>query len=120
MKTPHLSLFGSKSVAAICLASAMSLSGYAPIAAAHSSGAAWGIGGLLGGAMLGDAFAHKQESKQQQPQYKSHTAAPPPATAASMTPEQKMQQLNALAAGGYITPQEYKTEKQAILNSIVE
>ena len=37
-----------------------------------------------------------------------------------MTPQQKIQQLNTLAAGGYITPQEYKTEKQAILNTIAE
>ena len=61
--------------------------------------------------------AHYQ--KQERP--KQHYTAPPAATpAAPMTAEQKIQQLNTLAAGGYITPQEYKTEKQAILNSIVE
>jgi hypothetical protein len=94
----------------------VSLAGYAPMAAAHSDGAVWGIGGLLAGTMLGRASAHKHESQPKQ----STAPAPAPAAAAPMTAEQKIQQLNTLAAGGYITPQEYKTEKQAILNSIVE
>jgi uncharacterized membrane protein YebE (DUF533 family) len=104
-----------KTLSAAWLAIATALTGYAPAVAAHSDGAIWGIGGLLAGSMLTKAYtSHKQES---QPTQTHHTA--PPAQAA-MTPEQKIQQLNALAAGGYITPQEYKTEKQAILNSIVE
>jgi hypothetical protein len=85
--------------------------------AAHSdSGGIWGIGGLLAGSMLTKAVDQKQESKSKQ----SKAKAPATAPAAPMTAEQKIQQLNTLAAGGYITPQEYKTEKQAILNSIVE
>jgi len=35
-----------------------------------------------------------------------------------MTPEQRMQQLDKLAAGGYITPAEYKAKKKAILDSL--
>ena len=34
------------------------------------------------------------------------------------SPEQRIQQLDKLAAGGYITPDEYKAKKQAILNSM--
>ncbi len=47
--------------------------------------------------------------------------APPPAPAAPAAQpsvEAKLDQLNKLAAGGYITPQEYKAKKQAILNSL--
>ena len=43
---------------------------------------------------------------------------PPVAASTSMTSEQKINQLNKLAAGGYITPEEYKAKKQAILNSL--
>jgi len=35
-----------------------------------------------------------------------------------MTPEQKLDQLDKLAAGGYITPAEYKARRQAILDSV--
>jgi hypothetical protein len=116
MKTTQLYLFGSKRLPAAGLAIAIAISGYAPMADAHSDGAIWGIGGLLAGSMLGRASAHKHESQPKQ----STAPTPAPASAAPMTAEQKIQQLNTLAAGGYITPQEYKTEKQAILNSIVE
>ena len=43
-------------------------------------------------------------------------AAAPAAAPAPQTKEQKLQELDKLAAGGYITPEEYKTRKQAILN----
>lgn len=45
--------------------------------------------------------------------------APRPAYAPpSMTPEQKLNELDTLAAGGYITPQEYKERRQGILNAL--
>ena len=43
--------------------------------------------------------------------------APPPA-APRPTPQQQLNQLDALAAGGYITPEEYKARRQAILNAM--
>jgi hypothetical protein len=46
------------------------------------------------------------------------TPAAAPAQAAPMTPEQKLQQLDKLAAGGYITPAEYKARRKAILDSM--
>jgi len=105
-------VFGLNALPAVCLAITASMAGYAPMVAAHSDGAVWGIGGLLAGSMLTKAVDKKHHSQPTQ------TTAPAPA--APMTAEQKIQQLNTLAAGGYITPQEYKTEKQAVLNSIVE
>ena len=119
MKTTTQPRFGLKSLTAVCLAAAVSLSGYAPMAGAHSNAGLWGISGLLAGTMLGRASARKHES-QPRPTKTSVSTTPSPASAAPMTAEQKMQQLNALAAGGYITPQEYKTEKQAILNQLAE
>lgn len=113
MKTIQRPVFGLKALPAACLAIATSMTGYAPMAVAHSDGAVWGIGGLLAGSML--TMVHQKHKDQQK-----QSTAPAPAAPAPKTAEQKIQQLNTLAAGGYITPQEYKTEKQAILNSIVE
>ena len=42
---------------------------------------------------------------------------PPPAYSAP-SPEQQLNTLDQLAAGGYITPQEYQARRQAILNSM--
>ena len=42
----------------------------------------------------------------------------PPAPAAKPTAQQKLDELNKLAAGGYITPEEYKAKKKAILDSM--
>jgi hypothetical protein len=115
MKMTQRSVFGLNALPAACLAIAASMAGYAPMVTAHSNdGALWGIGGLLAGSMLTSAHYKKHDNQPKQ------STAPAPAPAAPMTAEQKIQQLNTLAAGGYITPQEYKTEKQAILNSIVE
>jgi hypothetical protein len=44
--------------------------------------------------------------------------APAPAPAAKPTAQQRIQELDKLAAGGYITPEEYKAKKKAILDSI--
>ena len=41
-----------------------------------------------------------------------------PAAAPQPTPQQQLNQLDALAAGGYITPEEYKARRQAILNAM--
>ena len=58
------------------------------------------------------AYYAQQNSQQRQVQQ----AAPAPP--AAQTPEQKIDELNKLAAGGYITPAEYKTKKAAIVNSM--
>ena len=42
-------------------------------------------------------------------------AAPAPA---STSPEQRIKELDKLAAGGYITPAEYKSKKQAIIDGM--
>lgn len=89
-----------------------------------SKSVAWGLGGAMAGSMFSDARRHhrEQEARQGQALYVTPVRAVPAvsATPSAMTPKQKIEQLNKLAAGGYITPAEYKSEKQAVLNSIVE
>jgi len=41
-----------------------------------------------------------------------------PAHSSSKSPEARIAELDKLAAGGYITPEEYKAKKKAILDSI--
>ena len=43
---------------------------------------------------------------------------PQPQVQIPRTPQQKLQELDALAAGGYITPQEYKARRKAIIDSL--
>jgi hypothetical protein len=45
-------------------------------------------------------------------------ATPAPAPAATPTDQQRLDQLNKLGAGGYITPEEYKAKKKAILDGM--
>ena len=113
MKTMQQNAVRLKVLSAAALAVTTSMTVYAPTATAGHGGA-WAVGGLLAGHML--TKAHDRDNEERQQAY----AAPAPAPAAStaMTPEQKINQLNKLAAGGYITPEEYKAKKQAILNSL--
>jgi hypothetical protein len=53
---------------------------------------------------------YAQQSAQQQP---APQAAPAPA---AQTQQQKSAQLDKLAAGGYVTPDEYKARKKAIID----
>jgi hypothetical protein len=116
MNTMQQRSVGMKVLSVAVLAAAMSITAYAPkVSAGH--GAAWGIGGLLAGGMLTKAYDNSKEKKQ------SAVYAPPPRTttapaSSTMTVEQKLDELNKLAAGGYITPQEYKAKKQAILDAL--
>ncbi len=41
-----------------------------------------------------------------------------PAAASAPTAQSRLDQLNKLAAGGYITPQEYKAKKKSILDGM--
>jgi hypothetical protein len=117
MKTMQQRSAGMKALSIAVLATAVSVTAYAPkLSAGH--GAAWGIGGLLAGGMLTKAYDRNKEQRRQTVVY-----VPPPRAAAApasttMTIEQKLNELNKLAAGGYITPEEYKAKKQAILDAL--
>ncbi|MCG6899986.1 MAG: hypothetical protein LJE75_08285 [Gammaproteobacteria bacterium] len=79
------------------------------------------------GAFIGGVFATKlltnmqdrTKAEQQQAAATQYQAARPVQSApAQKTPQQRLDELDKLAAGGYITPEEYKKRKQAIIDSI--
>jgi len=80
-----------------------------------NKGAAF-LGGMLAGHVVTGAVS-RDKQRTQAAEYQAYSQ-PSQAPAAQSTPEQKIDQLNKLAAGGYITPAEYKAKKQAILNSM--
>jgi len=94
------------------------------VAVADDAGAF--LGGVLATKVLGNMkdrtqaeqqqAYYAQQSAQQQQQQPVQQAAP--AAPAQLTPEQRIQQLDKLAAGGYITPAQYKQKKQEIVNSM--
>ena len=79
------------------------------------------------GAFIGGVFATKvmtnmndrTEAEQQQAAAAQAQAARPVQSApAQKSPQARIAELDKLAAGGYITPEEYKTKKQAIIDSM--
>ena len=81
------------------------------------------VGGLLAGKILHN-MDQRTQAEQQQAYYAQQQAqqsqrvqqAPPPP--AQKTTQQKLDELDKLAAGGYITPDEYKAKKQQILDGM--
>ena len=95
------------------------------------------LGGMVAGHLIGGAVrrskirtaaAVKEANEprtqtvyvQQQPAttYTQPQTVQQQAPAAKPSVEQRLKELDKLAAGGYITPQEYKAKKKAILDSI--
>ena len=79
------------------------------------------IGGVLATKVIGNM--NRQTEAQERQAYNSspRQAAPAPAPApapAAQTPEQRIAQLDKLAAGGYITPAEYKAKKKSIIDGM--
>ena len=74
------------------------------------------IGGMLTAKVVNN-MSRRTEAEEQQAANSSQQAAPAPAPAAQ-SPEQRIAQLDKLAAGGYITPDEYKAKKKAIIDGM--
>lgn len=101
--------------------------GFAAPVYAISKGGAF-IGGALAGHVVSGAVdrskrqtrAAEQQAAaaQSQPVYQQAAPAPSAAPAAQPSVEQRIQQLDKLAAGGYITPEEYRAKKQSILSGL--
>lgn len=97
--------------------------------AARAGGGAAFLGGMLAGHLVSGAVS-RSKARTQAEEYQAYSqprttqtqqaAAPAaqPAPAPKPTAEQRLQQLDKLAAGGYITPAEYKTKRKAILDSM--
>ena len=91
----------------------------------HSHDGAAFLGGMVAGHVLGGFVrrdrmrtAAEVEMANQPRTVQQAAPAPAPAPAAKPTAQQRIQELDKLAAGGYITPQEYKAKKKAILDSL--
>ncbi len=76
------------------------------------------------GAFIGGVFATKliqNGSRRAQAEEQQAYAAqqrPVHSAPAKKSPEQRIKELDKLAAGGYITPEEYKKKKQSIIDSM--
>ena len=86
------------------------------------------LGGMVAGHVVTGAVnrserrtqAEEQQAAaaQSQPVIVQAAPAPSAAPAAQQSVEQRIQQLDKLATGGYITPEEYKAKKQSILSGL--
>jgi hypothetical protein len=95
---------------------------------ARADGGAAFLGGMVAGHVIGGAVRRSRirtaaavEAASQprtQTVYVQQPASTTSAQGTQMTTEQKLQQLDKLAAGGYITPAEYKAKKKAILDGM--
>ena len=95
----------------------------APARAHHNNWAAPLVGGALGGYALGTLVANSRQRTEQiyEPAPAPVYYAPAPTYApvpSSSTIEAQLNQLDKLAAAGYITPQEYQARRNAILNEL--
>jgi hypothetical protein len=101
-----------------------------PTQARAGEGAAF-LGGMVAGHIVGGAVrrskirtaaavqaANQPKTQTVYVQQPATTTAAQPATAAKPSTEDRLKELDKLAAGGYITPEEYKAKKKAILDSI--
>jgi hypothetical protein len=104
--------------AVLLLATTLSLS-----MPAHAGNAGAFIGGMLTAKVVNN-MSRRTEAEEQQAANSSRQAAPaaaapaPAPAPAAQTPEQRIAQLDKLAAGGYITPAEYKAKKKSIIDGM--
>ena len=101
----------------VCVMLAASI-GFSGTARADSTAGGF-IGGLLTAKVLSNmerrTQAQEAQASQPQPVRQAPQQAPQQAPA-TLTPQQQLQQLDQLAAGGYVTPDEYKARKKAIMD----
>ena len=76
------------------------------------------IGGVFATKLLGNMQAQTQAQQEQANYARQSAAQPVPQAPAQKSPEQRIKELDKLAAGGYITPAEYKRKKKAIVDNM--
>lgn len=92
--------------------------GHRPALAHHDD---WGlplIGGLVGGYAVKSVMDSSSESHQKATPAPAPAAAPASAGPSATSIEDKLNTLDKLAAGGYITKDEYNARRQALLNEL--
>jgi hypothetical protein len=109
-----------KSLVMSYVSSALILGVSVPAFAGSKTGAF--IGGVAA-ARVGQNMRARTQAEQEQAYYAQQQAQRPvqqaaPSSGGSQSAESRIKELDKLAAGGYITPDEYKKKKQAILDSM--
>ncbi len=105
-------------IAAGTLACAIGSTTFLVSVPANASDAGAFIGGVFATKLLGN-MRRNTEAQEQQAQAATYAAQRPVASApAQSSPQARIKQLDKLAAGGYISPAEYKQKKKAILDSM--
>ena len=109
-------MFKGRKATGVALTGALLAAGFVLSAPAFADGAGWFLGGMVTSRVLGNMERNTQAREAQayrsQPQPVQQTAP------ARQSPQQQLQELDRLAAGGYITPEEYKSRRKAILDSM--
>jgi len=76
------------------------------------------IGGVLATKVVGNMRAQTEAQEEQAAYARQSAAQPVPQAPAQKSAEQRIAELDKLAAGGYITPEEYKSKKKAIIDGM--
>ena len=97
-----------------CAASAGLLLFSAP---ARADGAGWFIGGVVTAKVVNNMERRTQAEEAQADRPPPQPVKQAPAKPAKPSKESQLQELDKLASGGYITPDEYKARRKAILDS---
>ena len=74
------------------------------------------VGGMVAAHVIGGAVRRDQVRTAAAVETANNSRQAAPAAAAPQTQQQKLDQLDKLAAGGYVTPAEYKSRKKAIVD----
>jgi hypothetical protein len=81
------------------------------------SGAGWFIGGVVTAKVVNNMERRTQAEEAQASRPAPQPVQKAPAAPAKPSKEKRLDDLDRLAAGGYITPEEYKERRKAILDS---
>ena len=76
------------------------------------------IGGVFATKLIGNMRDQTEAQQQQAAAAQQQAARPVQSAPAQKSPQARIAELDKLAAGGYITPAEYKQKKQAIIDSM--
>jgi len=103
-----------KKLASCTLACVIAASTFTLSSAANASDAGAFIGGVFATKLIGNMSRRADAEEAQAAQQ----PRPVSTTSTKQSAEQRLKQLDKMAAGGYITPAEYKKKKQAIIDSM--
>jgi hypothetical protein len=85
---------------------------------AHAGGAGAFIGGIAVANIARNTRDRREYEEDQAYYAQQQSEAAQSQSSSQLSPQQRIAQLDKLAAGGYITPEEYKAKKQAILDEM--